>query len=153
MQNLPLGDDKEILEDILKVLHPLKVVTVLMQGEQYVTLSSVYPELCNVIYELEDMENGDNGVPLHPVVQAFAGKLVKAIMKRLSSTFLRPAALIATALDPRFKRLRLIDPRAHKDCLRYVFDAMKHETALDARAEAAIAAAEAVRVARAAAEA
>ena len=45
VHNLPLAEDRQILLDILKVLTPLKVVTVLMQGDQYVTLSAVYPEL------------------------------------------------------------------------------------------------------------
>jgi hypothetical protein len=149
VSSLPVGEDKTILQDILLVLTPLKIVTVLMQGEKYVTLSAVYPELCNIAYDLEDMAEGrpprsdPRQHELHPVARSFAKKLGEALSARVTSTFLRPASLIATAVDPRFKRLRLIDPQSHRDAWKYVLAAMEHEKVLGAREAAAAAASEA----------
>ncbi len=105
------GEDEKILRDIMIVLEPLKTVTVIMQGEKYVTLPAVYPFLCDMLSELNDFsENKD----LHKCAQKFASGLAIEMQERTNSAFLRPASLISSALDPRFKRLRLIDPTSRK---------------------------------------
>ena len=65
-----------------------------------------------------------------PSVRAYAARLHLEMTARVSTQFVRKASLIATLLDPRFKRLRKIPKPARKQAWDALTSAAKHEQTL-----------------------
>ena len=105
--NLPTQDEEKILRELVRVLEPLKIVTVKMQGEKFVTMSCVYPHVCYMLHSLRTMAESND---LHTCSREFASHLHEQMAIRLSSQFVRASSLVATILDPRFKRMRTVPP-------------------------------------------
>jgi hypothetical protein len=105
----------------------MKKVTVLIQGEKYVTLSSVYPQVCRMLQLLyEASENINFAGP----VRKFASTMQRQLQDRLNSQFIKPASLIATFVDPRFKSLRAIPVLSRIEAKHFVQAAMFDEQIL-----------------------
>jgi hypothetical protein len=105
----------------------MKKVTVLIQGETYVTLSSVYPQVCRMLMLLH---SASTNVALAVPARKFAGTLQRELEQRLNSQFIKPASLIATFVDPRFKSLRSIPVQVRDEAKKFLEAAMFDEQLL-----------------------
>ena len=105
---LPTVEGERICKDALIVLGQLKTLTVKFQSETEVTSSLVAPYLCQAIIKFEAFSTDQT---LHWAVRDYAKDLGLEMQRRLQKNFIRPAHLVATLLDPRFKRLSGIPSR------------------------------------------
>ena len=79
--NLPNDEALLVLQQVLLVLERLKRCTVILQGEQYVTLSAVYPYVASMVHHINIMGRNNQ---FHASVRAFAKALVTAFEVRLN---------------------------------------------------------------------
>lgn len=100
---LPKEDGFLILEDILKLLEPLKEITTVLSARNYVVVTHLYPSLYNLIYqELEDLElQTDEGSKLKSI-------LIESLKKRFSYLLNGRLFKGLTFLDTDYKHFEFI---------------------------------------------
>lgn len=90
------------LKTLSDLLRPLKVATKLLGGEKYATMSIVLPHLAKLVHSYQ-MDDDD---------PAYVTKFKKAMLDHLrasqSTLMSNMLVKVATALDPRFKKLKSI---------------------------------------------
>ena len=98
------SDQWEILQKLEEVLEPFKTATKFLSAEQYVSLSVVIPLIKGLIHSLRPNEDDI------PVIKRFKRNATTQLQDRwdLSSLMNEPVRTmcIATAIDPRFRRLK-----------------------------------------------
>ncbi|XP_046361033.1 uncharacterized protein LOC124138441 [Haliotis rufescens] len=102
-------DDIHNIEDIIKVLKPLKTATTLMCSQKHPTVSLIHPLKEMLLKQLEVCPN-DSGL-VSDVKQAISNDLKPRYSKDDTLSFL----LNSSALDPRFKALSYIDAAARRN--------------------------------------
>lgn len=95
----------DLAEDVVEVLNSLEHVTTELSGELYATLSCVYPLLHGLYTILKPKASGEHGA-----VKAMKNKLRQQLEERFGFPVPSPSSLpvLASALDPRFRRLKYI---------------------------------------------
>lgn len=104
-------DQWALMEELIQVLAPFESATVFLSGQQYVTLSAL-PQL---IHNLNKKTTQDSDVET-PSVKACQTAMAQEIQSRWKDLCVFDSdspntALIAAALDPRFRRLKFLSPQ------------------------------------------
>ena len=88
------------IEELSKVLEPLEVATVFLSSDNNISLSTVLPVVHGLINQLDS--DGDDSLS----VKNFKEKVVTGLKQKweLDSISTTRVSVIATALDPRFRR-------------------------------------------------
>lgn len=95
------AEDYDVIEDIIQLLEPFDVATNTVSGESYTTSSYVIPLIRGMTLKLSQLEYK---------LKTFTGKQIYGslrnfIKNRLKPYELRTDLILATILDPRFKKL------------------------------------------------
>ncbi|CAM4721270.1 unnamed protein product [Leuciscus chuanchicus] len=95
------------IEEILPVLHSLKIASEALGGENYVSVSMVYPLVQSLLSRHLQMSGGES-----QKVNEFKNTAAASLKQRINIANLQNAGktpLLASALDPRHKHLRFLD--------------------------------------------
>ncbi|XDV26736.1 hypothetical protein PO909_030371 [Leuciscus waleckii] len=107
-KTLELIDDHwQTIEEILPVLHSLKIASEALGGENYVSVSMVYPLVQSLLSRHLQMSGGES-----QKVNEFKNTVAASLKQRINIANLQNAGktpLLASALDPRHKHLRFLD--------------------------------------------
>jgi hypothetical protein len=108
------------VEQICRLLKPLKVISEKMCAEKSPTLSSVYPVLMNVLRNIVWCSDTDT-----ELIKRTKTILKEGIEKRFISTTQLKAMQIAAVMDPRFKNLVFLNTEARKSAYKEVKKELK----------------------------
>ncbi|CAM4480393.1 unnamed protein product [Leuciscus chuanchicus] len=107
-KTLELIDDHwQTIEEILPVLHSVKIASEALGGENYVSVSMVYPLVQSLLSRHLQMSGGES-----QKVNEFKNTVAASLKQRINIANLQNAGktpLLASALDPRHKHLRFLD--------------------------------------------
>ena len=126
--------EESIIEEVLVVLKPMMIATVLISGEKQPTASKILPTLAKIRKEMTVNENLDSEL-VKEIKQNIIDNLNKRYLDQSISSFL----LKATFLDPRYKSLNNIaregavfaTKQAIKEmCIKYRESKPKNETSV-----------------------
>jgi hypothetical protein len=123
-------DEWKTLAEVDSLLDPISEATCVLEGEKYCTLSSVVPMIQGIFQHLEGYINAST-------VETFADWLKYDLQQRFwtEEKDIPEAYLIASGLDPRFKRMRFLSERGMARFRKVMLTAFKSESSLLAPAQ------------------
>ncbi|CAH2090111.1 unnamed protein product [Euphydryas editha] len=95
------AEEYTLLEEIEKILDPLEACTIAISGEMYPTISLIIPLIKGLSLEIAKLEKEI----LSDFSKNFIQLIKDSINKRLKSYEIRSPCMIATMLNPHFKKL------------------------------------------------
>ena len=113
---IPCGNNIILIRHIIRCLKPLEKFIRLLEGDQYVTISSVPTLLHDCLTSLQEIGREE-------VMRDLSSCLINSINVRLGFILEKPnLALCASALDPRYGHLRVVSRRLRNE----VWDTLAH---------------------------
>ncbi|XP_037294153.1 zinc finger BED domain-containing protein 4-like [Manduca sexta] len=94
------ANEYSIVEELGNILEPLETCTVGISGEDYVTISLIIPLIKGLCLQMVELENQHNSDFAKTVIAA----MKTSVQKRLKCYETRSPCMIATLLNPHFKR-------------------------------------------------
>ena len=110
---LPKDTEFRLLEEVLKVLKPFKDITVQVSGENYVTISSIFPLLDFVSGNTLKVTEADS-----LAIKKMKQEMSKNLGSRYKDPDIKALLKLSSFVDPRFKSLLFLD----EDEAEYVHD-------------------------------
>ena len=102
-------DEWDLLEEVLPILHPLELATKALSADKYVSVSIVYPILLGILSNHLKIDKDDSSV-IKKAKSVVRDALVVRF-KTNTDNICKTLPLLASALDPRFKKLNFLSPQ------------------------------------------